>query len=73
MHVSAAPPGTHPIGNYRVQIDPHSGHYRIHVQCAGQWHTVSPQNDNDSRTLITLLQSPFAAVQDGWIVGSRSP
>lgn len=73
MHIQGAAQGTHPIGNYRVQVDPGSGEYVIHVQFSGQWHTVTPQTPDDNRTLITLLQSPFACVQDGWIVGKRSP
>lgn len=71
MHVPTLPSGTHPIGNYRVQPAPPD--YRLQVQCAGQWHPVTPHPGEDTRTLITLLQSPYCAVQDGWITGARSP
>lgn len=73
MHVPHAPQGLHPIGNYRVQVDPTSGEYGIDVQLAGRWHRVHPRTSDDRRLIITVLQSPFAAVQDGWIVGSRAP
>ncbi|WP_309573014.1 hypothetical protein [Deinococcus sp.] len=73
MHVPAIPHGSHPIGNYRVQIDPQTGDSQIDVQVAGTWHTVIPPSPEEGRTLITVLHSPFASVEDGWIVGRRSP
>ncbi|MDR6217308.1 hypothetical protein [Deinococcus soli (ex Cha et al. 2016)] len=68
MHVPTLPSGTHPIGNNRVQPAPPD--YRLQVQCVGQWHPVTPHPGEDTRT---LLQSPYCAVQDGWITGARSP
>lgn len=56
-----------------MQIDPHTRHTVIDVQCAGQWFTVAAQTTGDGQTLIALLQSPVCTVQHGWIVGSRSP
>ncbi|MFC3833044.1 MULTISPECIES: hypothetical protein [Deinococcus] len=73
MHVPAVPHGSHPIGNYRVQLDSGVGGTLIEVQVAGRWHLVTPRTPDEGRTLIALLHSPFATVEDGWIVGRRSP
>ena len=73
MHVPDAPPGTHPIGNYHAQLDPHTGVPALRVQCAGRWHAVRCASADEARTLLSLLHSPFACVQDGWIVGRRAP
>ncbi|GHF57408.1 hypothetical protein HNQ07_003784 [Deinococcus metalli] len=72
MHVPAIPHGSHPIGNYRLEVDPHGGSL-IRVQVAGAWHTVTPATAEEGRTLISVLHSPFACVEEGWIVGRRSP
>lgn len=71
-HVPTLPSGTHPIGNYQMHPDPGSGRYRIQVQCAGRWHAVTVL-PGEEHLLLTLLQTPFPAVQDGWIVAARSP
>lgn len=73
MHVPAVPHGSHPIGNYRLQLDPGAEGTLIEVQIAGTWQIVTPRSTDEGRTLIALLQSPFATVEDGWIVGRRSP
>ncbi|MFB9994249.1 hypothetical protein ACFFLM_20030 [Deinococcus oregonensis] len=70
LAVPAAPDGTYPVSNYRLDLHNPADPYRLDVQIVDDWYRVETQSLSDVLILVGVLQFPPVNVIDGWIVGS---